>query len=217
MQPREMLARQRGVIPTCKFLIGMLWATFYGLVKFRRIKKTVTFYGSARLNDDTYTKLAYQLAYKLAKNGYPSMTGGGPAMMQAANHGSIDACGASYGCNIELPFEQKPNQFMSIGYQTDFFFVRKFLLRHSSIAFIAFPGGFGTMDEIFETLTLIRTKSISPFPVILFGSEYWGGLIDYLRKTQVIAGTISELDLQQITVTDDVDHAIEVILQHESK
>ncbi|MDC3180785.1 TIGR00730 family Rossman fold protein [Gammaproteobacteria bacterium] len=214
MQPREMLARMRGVIPTSTFLLGMLWATFYGLIKFRRVKRTVTFYGSARLKDEYYLKLAYTLAFKLAKLGLPSMTGGGPALMEAANRGSYDATQESYGCNIQVPWEQEKNKFMSIAYQTDFFFVRKFLLRHSSIAFIAFPGGFGTMDEIFETLTLIRTKSIDPFPVILFGSSYWGGLIDYLRNTQVQAGTLSEADLDQIIITDDINEAVEIIIQH---
>lgn len=218
MQPRECLAKDRGVIPMLRFLTYMMLATIRGLMRFRKIPATVTIYGSARLSKDSkYYHMAYELASLLAGLGFPIMTGGGPSIMEAANKGSYEASGKSYGCNIELPFEQKLNAYTSTSFQTDFFFVRKFLLRHSSIAFVAFPGGFGTMDELFETLTLIRTKSYLPFPTILIGKSYWQGLIDYLQNTQVPFGTISQHDLDQIHLTDSIDEVIAIIKEHAAK
>jgi uncharacterized protein (TIGR00730 family) len=212
MQPKETLARTRGIVPMLKFLIGLLYATLRGLLKFRNIPQTITIYGSARLSTESKEyHQAYTLAFKLAKAGLPVMTGGGPSIMEAASKGSLDACGQSYGCNIVLPYEQTANPHMSIQYETDFFFVRKFLLRHTSIAFIAFPGGFGTLDEIFENITLIRTKSCEAYPIILVGKAYWKGLIQYLQDTQVTAGTISQSDLDQITLTDDLDEVLTII------
>lgn len=217
MKPDESLAREKGFIPTTKFLFYMLLETTRGLYIFRKVRKTVAIFGSARFSkENPMYHDAYQLSKMLAKAGLPIMTGGGPSIMEAANHGSLDGSPnkLSFGCNIILPFEQKKNKYMSTSFQTRFFFVRKFILRHSSIAFVAFPGGFGTLDELFETLTLIRTKCYRPFPVILINKDYWGGLVKYLREVQIPAGTIADEDLKQIHLTDSIEEAYDIIINH---
>jgi uncharacterized protein (TIGR00730 family) len=167
--------------------------------------KAVTVFGSARLGVDhpDYLK-AEALTADLARRGYAVVTGGGPGIMEAANKGAFEAGGRSVGLNIALPHEQAPN-----GYQTDkvnfrYFFVRKVLLVKYSTAFVVFPGGFGTIDELFEALTLIQTKKILPFPVFLVGVDYWRGLLQWLQGTLVRAGTIAEHDLHLFKVVDDV-------------
>jgi len=169
------------------------------------VGKAVTIFGSARLGPThpDYAK-AETLAADLARRGYAVVTGGGPGIMEAANKGAFEAGGRSVGLNIALPHEQAPN-----GYQTDkvnfrYFFVRKVVLVKYSTAFVVFPGGFGTIDELFEALTLIQTKKIKPFPVFLVGVEYWRGLLQWLQGTLVRAGTIAEHDLHLFKVVDDV-------------
>jgi uncharacterized protein (TIGR00730 family) len=169
------------------------------------VGKAVTVFGSARLSADhvDYGK-AEALSADLARRGYAVVTGGGPGIMEAANKGAFEAGGRSVGLNIALPHEQAPN-----GYQTDkvnfrYFFVRKVLLVKYSTAFVVFPGGFGTIDELFEALTLIQTKKIKPFPVFLVGVEFWRGLLQWLQGTLVRSGTISEHDLHLFKVVDDV-------------
>jgi uncharacterized protein (TIGR00730 family) len=169
------------------------------------VGKAVTVFGSARLGaaHPDYAK-AEALAADLARRGYAVVTGGGPGIMEAANKGAFEAGGRSVGLNIALPHEQAPN-----GYQTDkvnfrYFFVRKVVLVKYSTAFVVFPGGFGTIDELFEALTLIQTKKIKPFPVFLVGVEYWRGLLQWLQGTLVRAGTIAEHDLHLFKVVDDV-------------
>ena len=195
-----------------RFISRMLIEMLGGLFRFRKVKASVTIYGSARLKpDNQYYRMEFELAQMLAQINIPVLTGGGPGIMEAANKGAHAANGSSLGCNIILPFEQQPNPYLTTVYETEFFFVRKFLLRHTSVALIAFPGGFGTMDELFESLTLIRTNCAPQMPTILIGKSYWEGLIDYLRKTQVALGTISELDLQQLHLTDDLEEVVEII------
>ena len=176
-----------------------------GFEEMADVGKAVTVFGSARLSAGHPDCLkAEALAADLARRGYAVITGGGPGIMEAANKGAFEAGGRSIGLNIDLPHEQAPN-----GYQTDkvnfrYFFVRKVVLVKYSTAFVAFPGGFGTIDELFEALTLIQTKKIKPFPVFLVGVEYWRGLLQWLQGTLVRAGTIAEHDLHLFKVVDDV-------------
>lgn len=175
----------------------------------------VSVFGSARIGrgDPSY-RTARSLARKLAKHGYAIITGGGPGIMEAANRGARDGGGVSVGCNIELPFEQGLNEFVTLGMEFRYFFVRKTMFVKYAEAFCIFPGGFGTLDELFEALTLIQTAKVQHFPVVLFGSAYWSGLLDWLKADPLDEGKISPEDLTLFTVTDDVDEAVKVILAH---
>ena len=153
---------------------------------------------------------------RLALAGFTVMTGGGPGIMEAANRGAKDVGGHSIGCNITMPNEQKPNAFLDRWIQFRYFFIRKVMLVKYSYAFIALPGGFGTMDELFETATLIQTGKISNFPLVLMGVEYWQPLIDFLRDRMVRDGTIAAPDLATIQLTDSPSEAMEMILTRSS-
>ena len=176
-----------------------------GFEEMADVGKAVTIFGSARQSPghDTYDA-AEALAADLARAGYAVLTGGGPGIMEAANKGAYESGGRSVGLNIALPHEQEPNRFQTMGLDFKYFFVRKVMLVKYSTAFIAFPGGFGTIDELFEALTLIQTKKIKPFPVYLVGVDYWKGLLQWLQGTLVRHGTISERDLHLFKVVDDV-------------
>jgi uncharacterized protein (TIGR00730 family) len=172
----------------------------------------VTVFGSARFKPGhKYYKMARALGKRLAKEGYVTMTGGGPGIMEAANRGAKEGKGLSLGCNIELPTEQDPNPYLDQFIEVDHFFVRKMMLIKYSCAFVVMPGGFGTMDELFETLTLIQTAKIEKFPVILMGTEFWKHLRHFVQKSLVAEKTISAHDLDLIRSTDDMDEAIEWI------
>ena len=173
----------------------------------------VTIFGSARIrrSHPTYT-LARRLARRLVKEGFAIITGGGPGIMEAANRGAREAGGLSIGCNIELPFEQELNDYVDLGMQFRYFFVRKTMFVKYAEAFVIFPGGFGTLDELFESLTLIQTGKIEHFPVVLIGTEYWSGLIDWLRTHPLAVENIAPEDLSLFTVTDDLEEACHVIL-----
>jgi uncharacterized protein (TIGR00730 family) len=179
------------------------------------IGPAVSVFGSARIGrgDPSY-RTARTLARKLAKRGYAIITGGGPGIMEAANRGARDAGGVSVGCNIELPFEQGLNEFVTLGMEFRYFFVRKTMFVKYAEAFCIFPGGFGTLDELFEALTLIQTGKVQHFPVVLFGKSYWRGLLDWLKKTPLVEKKIGREDLGLFTITDDVDEAVSVILAH---
>ena len=176
-----------------------------GFEEMADVGKAVTVFGSARLGRDhpDYGK-AEALTADLAARGYAVVTGGGPGIMEAANKGAFEAGGRSVGLNIALPHEQAPNAYQTDKVNFRYFFVRKVLLVKYSTAFVVFPGGFGTIDELFEAMTLIQTKKIMPFPVFLVGTAYWRGLIQWLQGTLVRAGTIAEDDLQLFKVVDDV-------------
>lgn len=165
----------------------------------------VTVFGSARLAEShpDYA-LTRRVGSRLAEMGFTVMTGGGPGLMEAANRGARDVGGASVGCNIRLPEEQQPNAWLDRWVTCDYLFVRKVLLFKYSYAFVAMPGGMGTMDELFEALTLIQTRKIAPFPVVLMGTSYWEPLRDFLRS-MTAAGTIDPADLRLILFTDDVE------------
>jgi uncharacterized protein (TIGR00730 family) len=146
--------------------------------------------------------LARQVGEELARAGFTVITGGGPGIMEAANRGARDAGGRSVGCNIHLPVEQKPNPYLDVWIEFRHFFVRKLMLAKYSYAFIAMPGGFGTLDELFEVATLVQTQKVRDFPIVLMGSEYWAPLMQFMKNTLVPAGTISRTDFEKIFVSD---------------
>jgi uncharacterized protein (TIGR00730 family) len=174
----------------------------------------VTIFGSARLKpDDPMYASATYLARMLAEQGFAIITGGGPGIMEAANKGAKEAGGMSIGCNIELPFEQGTNQYVDVAINFRYFFVRKTMFVKYSEAFVIFPGGFGTMDELFEALTLIQTGKVQNFPVILFGSYYWKGLLDWIKDTMLREKKIAPEDLDLLIVTDSVQEACDTIVK----
>jgi uncharacterized protein (TIGR00730 family) len=174
-----------------------------------KLKNAVSIFGSARVTpDDPYYQKTEKLARRLAEKGFSVITGGGPGIMEAANKGAAEAGGKSVGMNIRLPFEQKPNAYANISIDYKYFFIRKVMFVKYAIAYVIMPGGFGTMDELFEALTLIQTRRIKSFPVILMGSEYWKGLVDWLKKTMVRSGMILPEDLDFIEIIDDPDEAV---------
>ncbi len=148
----------------------------------------------------------------LVEAGFAVITGGGPGVMEAANKGALDAKGVSVGLNIELPFEQKGNGYTTISVNFRYFFVRKTMFVKYSNGFVIFPGGFGTMDELFEALTLVQTQKIKRFPIILFGSEYWAGLLDWIRATVLAEGAVSAGDLELLVVTDSIEEARDLLV-----
>ncbi len=168
----------------------------------------ITVFGSARFKEDhPYYAVARELGKRIAAMDFTVMTGGGPGIMEAANRGAFENGGRSVGCNIHLPMEQQPNKYMQKWITFDYFFLRKAMLIKYSYAFIVMPGGFGTMDELFNTLTLIQTKSITQFPVVLYGKSYYEPLIDMFQKMKNEA-TILEHDLNLLLITDDLDEAM---------
>jgi uncharacterized protein (TIGR00730 family) len=172
----------------------------------------VTVFGSARFQEDhPHYRKARELGAALARAGFTVMTGGGPGIMEAANRGAKDVGGRSLGCNIELPKEQEPNPYLDRWITFRYFFVRKLMLVKYSYAFVAMPGGFGTMDEIFETATLIQTGKIEEFPVVMMGVDFWRPLVDFCRDTLIPEGTISPGDLDRILLTDSVPEAVDCI------
>lgn len=176
----------------------------------------VTFWGSARLSpNDPYYKMAEELAAKLAKKGFSVISGGGPGIMEASNVGAFKVGGKSVGLNIQLPFEQKLNPYTTETLNFDFFFSRKVMLTFASEAYIYFPGGYGTLDEFFEIITLIQTKKIERIPVIMIGSEFWNPLITWFEKELLKKfKTISKEDLDLFKVFDDVDEAYKYVLKN---
>ncbi|MFG0283645.1 MAG: TIGR00730 family Rossman fold protein [Phycisphaerales bacterium JB039] len=172
----------------------------------------VTVFGSARFREGhRYYELARATGARIAAAGFTTMTGGGPGIMEAANRGAREAGGRSVGCNIVLPEEQKPNEYLDKFVEFRYFFVRKVMLLKYSVAFVCMPGGFGTLDEIFETVTLIQTGKVRDFPVVVMGRDYWQPLLDFIQGTLVREGTISESDLSLAKVTDDPDEAMAII------
>lgn len=164
----------------------------------------VTIFGSARVdvNDPVYTQ-AVETARLLSKANFAIITGGGPGLMEAANRGAREAGGMSIGCTIELPFESGANSFVDLEVRFRYFFVRKMMFVKYASAFVIFPGGFGTLDELFEALTLIQTGKVHNFPIVLFGSRYWSGLVEWARTTMLPEGKINQADLDLLTIADD--------------
>ena len=185
-----------------------------GFDKMAKIGPCVSIFGSARTKvDNPYFKMAEDIAAKLAEKGYGVITGGGPGIMEAANKGAHRGGGASVGLNIELPFEQHDNPYIDSDKSLDFdyFFVRKVMFVKYSQGFVVMPGGFGTMDELFESITLIQTNKIGKFPIVLVGKEYWSGLFEWIQSTLINAGNISPNDLDLISMVDEASEVLEVI------
>ncbi|HEY0006174.1 MAG TPA: TIGR00730 family Rossman fold protein [Pyrinomonadaceae bacterium] len=177
------------------------------------VSRGVSIFGSARTRPgNPFYTAAQETAALLARAGFTVVTGGGPGIMEAANRGAYEAGGTSIGCNIELPFEQKGNDYLTRSMTFRYFFVRKTMFVKYSNAFVIFPGGFGTLDELFESLTLIQTHKIKNFPVVMFGSEYWGGMIDWLRDSMLKAGNILETDLHLLHLTDSPSEVVQIIV-----
>jgi uncharacterized protein (TIGR00730 family) len=196
------------------FVIRVLWEFIKGFRALHFVGPCITVFGSARFKEDhEYYKMAYAVGQKLAEAGVTVMTGGGPGIMEAANRGAFENGGISVGCNVELPFEQEANPYMHRWVTIKYFFVRKVLLVKYSFAFVVMPGGMGTMDEFFETLTLIQTGIIKDFPVVLIGKKYFEPLNVMLAK-MLESGTISEKDLKLVLVTDDIDEANQYIQEY---
>jgi uncharacterized protein (TIGR00730 family) len=183
----------------------------YGFRKLHFIGPCVTVFGSARFDErHRYYRMAQQVGHDLARSGFTTMTGGGPGIMEAANRGAKEANGRSVGCNIVLPMEQKPNPYLDTWIDFEYFFVRKVMLVKYSYAFVVMPGGFGTLDELFEVATLIQTGKVKGFPVALMGTDYWAPLLNQL-KLMVDEKTIDASDLSQLIVSDDPGEVVSAI------
>ena len=177
-----------------------------------RTRPAVSIFGSARLNRrNPYYRMAMVTAEKLARAGYTIVTGGGPGIMEAANRGAKKGGGLSMGLNIEIPSEQEPNKYLDEMMEFRYFFCRKTMFVRYASAIVILPGGFGTLDELFESLTLIQTHRTAQFPVVLMGSKYWRGLLRWVKNTMVEEGTISQSDFDMLNVTDDPDETVRII------
>ncbi len=185
-----------------------------GFDELAHLGPAVTFFGSSRSKEkDRYYRLAYETAFNLGKLGYAIITGGGPGIMEAANRGAYDSGTVSVGLNIDIPHEQHPNRYQTLSLKFDYFFVRKVMLLKYSLAYVIFPGGFGTFDELFEALTLIQTGKSYKFPLILFGSEYWEPLLVYMKEVMVKHGTIDEEDLRFMSLADRPEQVAKLIYE----
>lgn len=186
-----------------------------GFDKLADIKFAVSIFGSARLKpDNRYYQAAQTIAEVLASNGYSIISGGGPGVMEAANKGAWLKNAPSIGLNIELPSEQRPNGYQNIALEFRYFFARKVMFVKYSIGYICLPGGFGTLDELFEALTLMQTHKIHPMPLILFGLDYWSGLFDWIKKSVLENNLIEPNDLNYISITDDPLEVIDIMNKH---
>lgn len=177
-----------------------------------KLGPAISIFGSARTKPaHPHYALAQEIASKAVEAGYAVITGGGPGIMEAANRGAFEAGGTSVGLGIELPFEQGMNQFVNRGINFRYFFVRKLMFVKYALGFVVLPGGFGTLDELFEALTLVQTRKISSFPIVLVGREYWGGLVDWIQNTLIAQGMASAEDGDLFAVVDTADEALEVL------
>jgi uncharacterized protein (TIGR00730 family) len=189
-----------------------------GFDELATLTRGVSIFGSARTRaDDPDYEAARETAALLARAGFSVITGGGPGIMEAANRGAFEAGGRSIGCNIELPFEQGSNPYLTKGLKFKYFFVRKMMFVKYSLGFIIFPGGFGTLDELFEALTLIQTKKIRNFPVVLFGSAYWAGLLSWIRDYAMKEGKVTEQDLKLLHLTDSPAEVVQIIIDSQER
>ena len=189
-----------------------------GIETLNELGPAVSIFGGARFDkSNAFYKAAYQTAEQLTTKGLTVITGGGPGIMEAANRGCMDAGGTSVGLNIALPHEQAPNQHQNLSISFRYFFIRKLMFVKYAIAYVIFPGGFGTMDEFFESLTLIQTGKIRRFPVVLYGSEYWQGLIDWLKQSMLAHQCIKEGDLDLFQIVDTPEEVAKIICAHQKR
>jgi uncharacterized protein (TIGR00730 family) len=193
-------------------LVRILFEFVHGFRRLHFVGPCITVFGSARFVDGhRWYELGQEMGRRLARAGFTVMTGGGPGIMEAANRGAREAGGRSVGCNIQLPLEQHPNEFLDLFLEFRYFFVRKVMLVKYSYGFVVLPGGFGTLDEIFEAATLIQTGKIKGFPLIVMGKAYWQPLFDLLRGTMVREGTVAAADVDLLTLTDSPDEAMAIL------
>jgi uncharacterized protein (TIGR00730 family) len=221
LEDRKLLDRpaQREKLQTESWRVLRITSEFVtGFDQLVDVYPAVSIFGSARTKvSNKYYDAAVRTAELIGKAGFAIITGGGPGIMEAANKGARQAGALSIGCNIELPFEQKLNQFVDRALTFRYFFVRKTMFIKYSEAFIAFPGGFGTLDELLGALTLIQTKKITNFPVILFGKEYWSGLIDWMRNYVLAANNITKEDVDALRIVDEPDRVRDIVLEFHEK
>lgn len=195
------------------------WRMFHIMAEFvegfetlPEVYPAVSIFGSSKTKPKSSTyKATVKTARLLVENGFNVISGGGPGVMEAANRGAAEAGGKSVGLHIHLPNEQKPNKFANVRLEFKYFFIRKVMFVKYAVAYIIMPGGFGTLDELFEAMTLIQTKRIRHFPVILVGSKFWNGLIDWIKETLIEKGTISESDFEILNVVDTPEEAVQII------
>ena len=212
-------------VPAVDFTRSDPWRVFRIMGEFvegfdtlAKIGPAVSVFGSARVApSDPHYAAAVETSRRLGEAGFAVITGGGPGIMEAANRGAVDGGAMSIGCNIELPFEQGTNAYVRVSINFRYFFVRKTMFVKYSQAFIIFPGGFGTMDELFEALTLIQTGKVRNFPVVLFGTEYWGGLLTWIRDVMLVEGKISRDDVRLLVVTDSPEEAVRVVIESQRR
>ncbi|MEW6741898.1 MAG: TIGR00730 family Rossman fold protein [Planctomycetota bacterium] len=208
----EFLRGPQALVNEFKRACGIFAEFMRGFRALQGLGPCVTVFGSARFTEDhRYYKLAREMGGRLARQGFTVMTGGGPGIMEAANRGAKEAGGRSVGCNIQLPREQKPNSYLDVWLEFRHFFVRKVMLVKYSFAFLALPGGFGTLDEIFETAVLIQTGKIEEFPLVLMGVDYWQPLLDFISRTMAPEATVSRHDTGLIQVTDSPEDALDLV------
>ena len=218
----QKLLRSRAPEPAAAFRDTDTWRTLRivgefveGFDALAEVGPAVSIFGSARVGRrNRYYSAARRLAAALVGQGFAIITGGGPGIMEAANRGAKEAGGLSIGCNIELPFEQGLNEYVDLGMEFRYFFVRKVMFVKYAEGFVIFPGGFGTLDELFESLTLIQTGKVEHFPVVLYGKDYWDGMMQWIREKPLYEEKISPEDLDLLTITSDIDEACEAITKH---
>ena len=212
----------RSQVPALGFQETDTWRTLRIMGEFvegfdalAEVGPAISIFGSARVGRrNRYYGAARRLAAALSKQGFAIITGGGPGIMEAANRGAKDAGGVSIGANIELPFEQGLNEYVDLGMEFRYFFVRKVMFVKYAEGFVIFPGGFGTLDELFEALTLIQTGKVEHFPVVLYGKDYWEGMMQWIRDKPLYEEKISPEELDLLTITSDIDEACEAITLH---
>lgn len=212
-EDRRFLERPAAFVDTDPWRVLKIMAEFVqGFGGLADIPTAICAFGSARVAEsDPMYAACQEVGRRLAEAGFAVITGGGPGLMEAANRGCREGGGLSIGCNIELPFEQRMNPYVDVGLQFQYFFARKLMFVKYSEGYVIFPGGYGTLDELFEALTLIQTGKAQDFPVVLFGSEYWSGLVRWLHDTMLTEGKIAEPELAIFTVTDDPAEVVPII------
>ena len=214
LSERKFLSGPRSRLAELSRALRIFFECIKGFRALHFLPPCVTVFGSARFGpDNPWYRMAQGLGADLAKSGFTVMTGGGPGIMEAANRGAKEAGGLSVGCNITLPHEQRPNPHLDRFVEFRYFFVRKVMLVKYSYAFVIMPGGFGTMDELFEVATLIQTGKVQDFPVVLMGKSYWQPLLSFLREVMLAHGTIAQGDIDRILLTDDVEEAVAAVTQ----
>ncbi len=189
-----------------------------GIEKLAKLETAVSVYGSARLGaSNPYFEVAKELGQRLSDAGINVITGGGPGVMEAVNQGAFGHAGKSVGLNITLPAEQESNRYQDVSLDFRYFFVRKFMFVKHAIGFVIFPGGYGTLDELFEALTLVQTEKVVPFPIVLIGERYWAGMLDWLHGMVLDTGCVSQADLDLLRVVDTAEAAVSIILDYLSQ